>query len=159
MDDYLAKPLRLKALAAMMQKWLPLPVEQPVRIEPPDSATSTKLAVWDTNTLVEVVGDQPAMHRVLLEKFLHNARAQVTAIELSVSQGALEQAADQAHALKSSARSVGALWLGELCEMLDEAGSANDAVTCGTVLQGLEQAFVDAAQAITQHLNSSRSMT
>ena len=158
MDDYLAKPLRLKALAAMMEKWLPLPADQPAaaEISPAHGAASGLLAVWDSSTLLDVVGDHPAMQRVLLEKFLHNAQTQVTAMGAAVAVGDWGELADLAHALKSSSRSVGALWLGELCEVLDEAGSANDAGTCSVLLNGLEPAFADAARAIEQHLGTTR---
>jgi HPt (histidine-containing phosphotransfer) domain-containing protein len=158
MDDYLAKPLRLQALAAMMHKWLPLPaaVPPPPQVLPPPGAVPAELAVWDAEVLTEVVGDQPAMHRILLDKYLHNAREQVNAMAAAHARADLGGLADLAHALKSSSRSVGALWLGELCEMLDVAGSVDDAASCDVLLEGLAPAFANAAQAITLYLESTR---
>jgi CheY-like chemotaxis protein len=158
MDDYLAKPLRLQALAAMMHKWLPLAMDQAAttEVQPRHVAESDALAVWDANALAAVVGEDPAMHRILLDKYLHNARVQVKAMGAAHACADLGQLADLAHALKSSSRSVGALWLGELCEMLEQAGSADDAASCSVLLEGLAPAFANAAQAITTHLETTR---
>jgi CheY-like chemotaxis protein/HPt (histidine-containing phosphotransfer) domain-containing protein len=158
MDDYLGKPLRLQALAAMMHKWLPLPADPTATpgVAPRHVAESGTLAVWDARVLIEVVGEQPAMHRVLLEKFLHNARAQVRAMGGAHACADLGELADLAHTLKSSSRSVGALWLGELCEMLEQAGSADDAASCSVLLQGLAPGLANAAQAITLFLETTR---
>ena len=50
----------------------------------------------------------------------------------------VKQAALLAHTLKSSARSVGALSLGELCEQLETAGLAGDTSTCQALAARLD---------------------
>jgi len=109
MDDYLSKPVMLSDLKAMLAKWMPatpLPVE--VRV------------------LKEQVGDDP----VFISEFLHNFRGTAlkigAEIEAAISVGHAHETIAAAHKLKSSARSVGALRLGELCEQIEQAEKADD---------------------------------
>jgi len=142
MDDYLSKPLRLKEVGPMLAKWLPsAPVDSP--------APAT---VWDASALRKLVGDNPAMHRCLLEKFLLNAHAQVAAMGSAATGGEPAKLTEVAHTLKSAARSVGALALGELCQALETAGRAGDLTTCGALTRQLEPVFSAAAQAIQTNL-------
>ena len=116
---------------------------------PPATSLSTvespsELAVWDASTLTGLVGDNPAIHRRLLEKFLLNAQAQVAGI------GTAAQASDGptlnslAHTLKSAARSVGAMRLGEVSEAVEMAGQTNDAARYTPLARALPQALADA---------------
>jgi len=52
--------------------------------------------------------------------------------------GEIQQAGLAAHTLKSSARAVGALRLGALCEQIEAAGQANDAIVCQTLVAKLD---------------------
>jgi CheY-like chemotaxis protein/HPt (histidine-containing phosphotransfer) domain-containing protein len=190
MDDYLAKPLRLNELAAMLAKWMPLPGaaavmpdwtanETPIAISgaTPSATTSTapstalgdnstsaaaktmlepespvESSVWDINILTKMVGDKPAMHRRLLEKFLSGAEDQVRRI---VDAALIEDTAavgEVAHALKSAARTVGALQMGELCEQLNHAGRIGDASQCRMLSETLPGIFAAAAGQIRKHL-------
>ncbi|WP_395004932.1 PAS domain S-box protein, partial [Undibacterium sp.] len=89
MDDYLSKPLRLNELKPMMQKWLPLIQRDTVSIThqvnndaiATDTVDQSPLPeryeaeainqVFNPMTLIELVGDNPAMHKRLLTKFLY----------------------------------------------------------------------------------------
>jgi CheY-like chemotaxis protein/HPt (histidine-containing phosphotransfer) domain-containing protein len=132
MDDYLAKPLRLSDLGAKLARWLPQQCDMP-----PDTAPEARLSdistevpaaevVWDAGTLTRMVGDQPEMHRRLLDKFLLNSEEHVAAIVSAVAAGDLDTVAGVAHKMKSAARTVGALQLGALCQVLETSGRAGD---------------------------------
>jgi CheY-like chemotaxis protein/HPt (histidine-containing phosphotransfer) domain-containing protein len=154
MDDYLCKPLRLQELAKVLQKWLPAGDlggshgsaigTQTAQPAPPD------LAVWNPSTLSNLVGLDPAVHRRLLEKFLLNAAQQID--EIAAASGDTTVQAAGAHTLKSAARSVGALQLGELCQRIETTGHDGDVSACTAHSQGLAAAFAAAQQAIRQHL-------
>jgi HPt (histidine-containing phosphotransfer) domain-containing protein len=175
MDDYLSKPLRLNELGPMLAKWMPEAVPVPVMAQPdsqhPDSehpepepadpervqgldkvAGEDTLATWNPGTLNDLVGDNPVMHKRLLEKFLANAKEQVASIDTIAAAGKLSETAGVAHTLKSAARSVGALALGELCQQLENAGNAADAAACVALAQHLPGVFEAAALAINRHL-------
>ena len=153
MDDYLAKPLRLKELEVMLQKWLsvtlvaveelrqaesPLPVEEVLATD----------AIWDTEVMTRLLGDKPAMISRMLDKFLLSSEGQVAAIGAAIVSGETRLIADTAHKLKSGARTVGAMQLGELCQNLETLGEAGDARACSAQLAALNAAFAAAAEAI-----------
>ena len=155
MDDYLSKPLRLNELGSMLARWRPLSAEVTDVVPDAVPPTPTSLSsIWDATVLTSMVGDNPAMHRRLLEKFLLSANKQVTHI---VAAAAIEESAtvgNIAHALKSAARTVGTLRFGELCEALETAGKAGDATLCSALIMELPETFALASQRIHKHLES-----
>jgi CheY-like chemotaxis protein len=175
MDDYLSKPLRLQALGPMLDKWLPLahdvlptpasklpdsvtqitaganmPGANPTR---PDVAAAPldTLPIWNASTLDQLVGGNPALHQRLLDKFLINAAKQVAMVEAAVQSGGIKQAIQVAHTLKSSARAVGAMRLGALCEQIETAGQAGDGPACSALIACLADTFAQAQDAILAH--------
>jgi PAS domain S-box-containing protein len=161
MDDYLSKPMRMQNLAAMLHKWLPTTLEADTTqdrapAQAPESAHATEagaLRAWNPATLSELVGDNPPLHKRLLDKFLVNAREQVTEILATDKTGDTSTLSGVAHTLKSAARSVGALALGELCQNLERAAYAGDGAQCSR-LAGDLAACLDAAIAeINDHFS------
>ncbi|MDD5299990.1 MAG: response regulator [Gallionella sp.] len=133
MDDYLSKPARLTDLQAMLEKWLP--AVEPVPVESiPDgrtgaarvasSATTTKPV--DVNILKALVGDDLLVIREFLHDFRSSAANTAAELKSACHNGQAEKAGALAHKLKSSARSVGALALGELCAAMEQAGKSCD---------------------------------
>ena len=158
MDDFLSKPLRLHDLAALLNKWLPLPADliATVPILIPDDVLpdggSVALAVWNASALSRLVGDNPAMHQHLLKLFLTNSVSQVSAIEVAAKAGQTHTVADVAHTLKAASSSVGAMLLGDLCQHIETAGRVGDIATCRTLVEGLANAFAQARDKIDSHL-------
>ncbi len=159
MDDYLSKPLRLSEIAPMLAKWMPRTTEIGAATLVPamESASALperppSLPIWDAHALSELVGDDPVMHKRLYEKFLLNANKQVAAIGVALAGARYDVAADVAHVLKSAARSVGALELGELCEQLETSGCDDDGAACAQWAADLQPAFIEVEAAIQRHL-------
>ena len=168
MDDYLSKPMRMPELAATLEKWMP-EVAVADASERPERAwvrpaliecsevvekiiDSNMLPVWDPATLVELVGDDPSMLRDLLEEFLRNAEDQTADIAAAAVSNDTTTITGVAHTLKSAARSVGALALGELCQSLETAGSTVALPAWETLVHPLGASFAAAAQKIRMHL-------
>ncbi len=101
-----------------------------------------------------MVGDNPGMQQRLLAKFLLNAHRQVAQILAAAQLPAAGVMAGVAHTLKSAARTVGALALGELCQQIETSGRAGDVSACLSQAQGLEAALSAAEQRILQHCPS-----
>ena len=149
MDGYLAKPTRLHELAPVMRTWLPLlaACDSAAAQPKPERAPTVQLAVWDRKTLGEMVGDDLPLQLSLLDMFFRNSEGQVGQIAQFARADLVQEAADQAHSLKSAARMVGALRLGELCEEIECAGLAANIPECLALAAGLatELAQVQAA--------------
>jgi two-component system sensor histidine kinase/response regulator len=138
MDKYLTKPLQLADLRkALDELFLPLP--QPV--EPPKGEAleaSTAVAV-DVGVLEELVGNDPAVIFDLLHGFQDSAGRTAELLKAACGVGDMATTIEQAHRLKSSARTVGALVLGALCEEIETAGKAGAGDTLARLLPVFER--------------------
>ncbi|WP_090907280.1 PAS domain S-box protein [Nitrosospira sp. Nsp13] len=128
MDDYLSKPVQLAHLKAVLHKWLPVPksgAQAPVVATAPVTPAAADRSM-DVSVLEALVGNDPAV----IDEFLRDFRAssaRIAADLRAASQaGEAATAGAAAHKLKSSARSVGALVLGDLCAEMEKAGKAGD---------------------------------
>ena len=151
MDDYLSKPVQLASLKAMLEKWMPRSPHDNAGSAPgfhpgytlPASPITGAQAPVDVKVLKALIGDDEAMIR----EFLHDFRLSVAeiAVELRTACAAGQAAAAGAlaHKLKSSARSVGALALGELCAEMEKAGKGGDTAALAVLLPKFEQALAD----------------
>ena len=122
MDDYLSKPARLADLKIMLEKWLPANVD--TEADSPDAqATAASPAVpVDVSVLVGLVGNDPLVIHELLQDFRGSAAKIAAELQAACAAGQATAADAAAHKLKSSAYSVGALALGELCAEIEQAG-------------------------------------
>ena len=154
MDDYLCKPLRMRELGAMLNKWLPLVVRMDpiVETEHPADESNESLPTWNPDTLTRLVGNNPALHQRLLQKFMVSADKQCSQIETAMTADDIETIKQIAHTLKSAARSVGALALGELCQSLEVTGGSQDHAACRAQVQDLSTALAAVVQKINVHL-------
>jgi PAS domain S-box-containing protein len=128
MDDYLSKPTPLAELKAILEKWLPVAV----------SPAPTSVAPVDVSVLAALVGDDPATIREFLMDFRASATSIAAELATACAAGDTTQATALAHKLKSSARSVGAMALGELCAELEATGNAGQADALPDLIQRFE---------------------
>lgn len=150
MDEYLSKPVQLTELKAMLDRWLPVAAEstpaEPVPAEtismntaPPAPATIGTSIPVDVNVLKALVGDDEATIRDFLNSFRLNSKIVAAELRTACTAGQTSAAGALAHKLKSSARSVGALALGELCAEMEQAGKAGNADAMAALLPKFEQ--------------------
>ncbi|MEO5697991.1 MAG: PAS domain S-box protein [Burkholderiaceae bacterium] len=130
MDDYMTKPVQLAHLKTMLDKWLPL--DEPAVPDLPELATAgpqTPVATLDVNVLAALVGDDRRVIDGFLSAFRTSARE--AAVQMRAACQSFQAPAVEAigHRLKSSARAVGAIPLGDICEQLEAAGRAGRAET------------------------------
>lgn len=132
MDAYLSKPIELMRLKAALDVWLPAAEE--AGTEANVTALSEKdgetLPVFDPEVLARMVGSKSKAHNRLLEKFLSNSQELVTALMQAEQANDTVAIGETAHALKSTARSVGAMQLGDLCEQLEHSAKAGNLDVC-----------------------------
>ncbi|SEN67850.1 multi-sensor hybrid histidine kinase [Nitrosospira multiformis] len=167
MDDYLSKPVQLSHLKAVLQKWLPSPgsstelleLAPPGSTAPAPSATAMPAAPAtpaeptttgapalstiaakpvDVHILEQLVGNDPAVINEFLQDFRVSARKTAEELRAACQAGDAKTAGGIGHKLKSSARSVGALQLGELCAQMEQAGKAGDMTRLNELLPRFE---------------------
>lgn len=149
MDDYLSKPTPLTKLQAILNKWVPIV----------EATSSPRLAVsWvtqapaaptlDIKVLHQLVGNEPLLVSRFLLSFQASAIKSAAALRDACQGGQASAASAAAHKLKSAARAVGAMALGELCDRLEQAGSAGDQQALLVLLPAFEQELNAVANAL-----------
>jgi CheY-like chemotaxis protein len=138
MDKYLTKPLQLADLRkALDELFLSLPqAVEPARGTAP--AASTVVAVH-LGVLEALVGNDPAVLFDLLQGFQDSAANAAAALKAACGVGDMATTVEQAHRLKSSARTIGALALGARCEEIETAGKAGAGDALARLLPAFER--------------------
>lgn len=131
MDGYLSKPAQLNDINNILNDWLP-PLELHATevtyeatgawdlLQSP-SVSPRVNAVLDVDVLKRLVGDNPDTLREFLGDFRRSASAINSELHIAWQAGAFADIEAAVHKLKSSARSVGALALGDQCEQIETA--------------------------------------
>ena len=139
MDDYLSKPVQLVNLKAMLRKWLPAVESEPISPAAIPNDHDEGGAAVDISVLIELVGDDQAILREFISDFRVNAEKIAAELRIACAVGRTGDAANLAHKLKSSARTVGALALGDLCAEIEKAGRSGDKDALTQLLPRFEQ--------------------
>ncbi len=124
MDDFLSKPAGQEELAAMLERWLP-------HQESPRLAAAA--APMDLSVLTTLLGDDPVLIHEVLRDFVASTESMAAELSAACGTGRAADAVAIAHKLKSSARTVGALRLGDLCAAIEAAGAAADGAQLSTL--------------------------
>ncbi len=140
MDDYMTKPVQLASLRAMLCKWLPAAAtHRPDAPVPTASRPAALPMVLDVSVLQALIGDDdPEVINEFLQDFRASANSTAAQMRTACRGQHAELVEFLAHRLKSSARSVGALALGDLCERLEAAGHAGQQDTLARLWQEFE---------------------
>jgi len=143
LDDYLVKPVRMPALKASLERWLSRTLSPaPARTGRPPAA----VPAVDLSVLRALIGDDPVDIEAVVKSFRRSAAMLRGQLLQMIRAGAAVGAAEVAHKFKSSARSIGARQLGELCAEIEEAAKGGKMERLAQ-LQTLFEAEFDAVQA------------
>ncbi len=133
MDGYLAKPLQLGDLNALLQVWLPDWTGNAPATGTAAPASNASFAInarnrapVDVRVLEALIGSDPAINRSLQRQFQLSAAEIGARLGRACAGGDSLLASEQAHKLGSAARAVGALPLGALCAQMEVAGNNGD---------------------------------
>jgi two-component system, sensor histidine kinase and response regulator len=151
MDDYLAKPLRLKALVAVLARWPPQgspagtadapAVVSASDIDPGQGADSSR-TVLDARIVARlerlgVAAGEDLMGQ-LTAMFLADAHERIGAMRLACAEGDSASITRSAHTLSGSSANVGATELSRLCAVLAQDNAAADTVARGELVDEIE---------------------
>jgi two-component system sensor histidine kinase/response regulator len=122
MNDYLAKPVQLGDLSAMLAKWLR-----------PAAGDPRVPAFHPGDFLERLMGDR-ALAGSILKSFLQDASSQLNRLEAYLQQGDAAGLRAQAHNLKGAAATVSAQSLQALAFAIEQAGAASQTDRCRELL-------------------------
>jgi len=146
MDDFLSKPAPLAELKAVLEKWLPTTGDtHPQRGAIPADGADSSVPI-EPGVLAGLVGDNPEAMRRIVGVFRDGLPVTAAELRAACAAGSTVRAGPAAHKLKSAARSVGALRLGDLCAEIENAVQAGDVAQLVALLPRFE-AEVAAVQA------------
>lgn len=127
MNEYLAKPLRIASLAAVLDKWL-------------GSATESS-PVFDEAGFLKRHLDDEALAKEVVQLFTAKAPQYVVAIKASLAEGDALGVQLQALTLKGATVTLGAVKLAALAAGLAELGKSNELVKAKQALRQLTEEF------------------
>ncbi|MXS81003.1 Hpt domain-containing protein [Nitrosomonas sp. GH22] len=106
----------------------------------------------DINILKSLVGNDQVIIKEFLQDFLRDARKIAEQLQSTVADGKADEAKFAVHKLKSSARSIGALALGEWCAQMEVAAKEGDVEKLARLLPGFKQELAEVGSYIKKVL-------
>ena len=164
MDDYLAKPVELAALEAIVARWLPKALELrrpaggPGPAPPPAAAEEARaapsedaLAVLDIAFVLGLFGDREAA-RPMMGYFLETTRPTLEQLARHLEAGETEDARFAAHSVAGAARTAGAGQLAATAAAIEAAVIETGIKAARALLPELRAAFERVAEAVERQL-------
>jgi len=134
MNDFINKPFNPALLLSTLVHWL-----KPDGLVDDENTPQDVKQCLDANVLKALIGDDPATVAEFLGYFHVSAIALSTEIIVALNTGQVAVVIAATHKLSSSAGSVGAITLGNLCTELESAGKANDQARLNMLLPRFER--------------------
>ncbi|MDR1176573.1 MAG: response regulator [Treponema sp.] len=129
-NDYLAKPIEISKLNALMEKWIPIEKRQPVgsRGAVPESIRSTVFEIegLDVERGLVMAGGTEAAYREILNLYCRDVEERMAFLARPPGPEDMESFIIHVHALKSVSAGIGAEALSAQALLLEKAGLANN---------------------------------
>lgn len=141
MDDYVAKPVRPNEVAAALQRWVHGPSAEdtvPVDAPAPVSGDGAE-SVLDRETIDNWRTDDPELLVELVQLFLHDTPQRLVELRSASDRDDADAVRRAAHALKSSAGTLGATELQEF--LVEIEARAYTGTVAGDLVAAAQQAF------------------
>jgi HPt (histidine-containing phosphotransfer) domain-containing protein len=141
MNDYLAKPIEPKQLAAMLQKWATTSLKEDRQVSPADRQTSATRAIFDGQALMKRVMGDRILAGKLIAGFLREVPNQLANLRKLLDKGDLPGLRLQAHTVKGAAATLSAGELRDSANAMHEAATADDLEGSVELLPRMEEQF------------------
>ena len=150
MDEYLSKPARLRDLQAILEKWLPGAGDTGPEERQIAAIGAFSNAPIEPGVLEGLVGDDAEAVERILRVFRDSLPAAARDVRAACLAADPERVRQATHKLKSSARSVGALRLGNCCASLERAARAGTTAAFDGLLAGFETELLAVQAQLTE---------
>jgi signal transduction histidine kinase/DNA-binding NarL/FixJ family response regulator len=122
MDDYISKPIEKDKLESILKQWIPGNEQQLVAeiekqekaAQPPLPKPSNQILDWER--LADFVGDDPEAQAQIVNIFLDNLKADITALQKAYDQKGFEDWDSWAHKLYGACAHIGASAMAKICD-------------------------------------------
>lgn len=154
MVDFIAKPIDLNNLKNKLIRWTENSAVAASAVSHSDdiSEQQDKLVILDISPLMTLAeGDLESVSRIL-DKFMGHTAILIEEIHRACNQRDNNSVVFNSHKLKSSAGSIGAAKLADICAMLESAGRCGDWDTIRQLESHMEQAYHTTKMAIADRI-------
>jgi len=141
MDDYIAKPVTLKQLAAVLDRWLGEGFAAPLEEPPSFGDTDADRLPLDVAHVQATFGTLDATALDMLNYFLETTRPLLDKTAGALSRRDLGATQTLAHTLAGAARTAGANQLAQACSTLELAAAQGDETKAARSLDAMRTAF------------------
>jgi CheY-like chemotaxis protein len=163
-NDYLAKPIDIQKLDVMLEKWIPREKQSRISTEAGLSAEFVlpgaeqlsgaepilEIKGVDTKAGLANTGNSLPVYRRVLSVYSADALERLPQIQAAVEAEDFAGYTTMVHAIKGISRSIGAVVIGDMAALLEEAGRAKDR----TAVAEKTGAFLSALKALTDRISS-----
>jgi signal transduction histidine kinase/CheY-like chemotaxis protein len=143
MSDYITKPVELNVLEELMMKWLP------------KEQNSTHSVPISAEVLTHYLGDDVAQHHHYLEMFTTHGHSLVIEITNALKNGNTNHAAELAHQLKASSKTIGANSVAKAAEAIEVVNRDKGDISISALAnysEELESSFFEARDYIHEYI-------
>jgi CheY-like chemotaxis protein/HPt (histidine-containing phosphotransfer) domain-containing protein len=141
MDAYMSKPIDMRELRRMLKRFVPEMQTEAPAPKSPIVAGVAEESVIDPTVLKGMFGDDEETFREILREFVTPSRQIAEEIRAAGNAGSAAALKQAAHKLKSSARSIGANRLADLCLALEQAGADGTLDSVSVTLQHFDDSI------------------
>ncbi len=159
MNDYVSKPIEVRALVAALEKWLKpnepdclVSTVEPAKTSAP-SAGDAAIPVFNRAALMDRMMNDEELTRTVIEGFLGDMPGQINQFRRHVEAGEVQEAGRQAHKIKGASGTVGGEVVRALASELEQAGKAGDLAVISSRMGALEDEFAQLEQALMRELD------
>ncbi len=160
MDDFLAKPVRLEDLSAMIAKWVPHSTNTgsstatTADTQPQGGGAAPGSPALDATILqhLQALGgpEDPDFFLTLVQQFLEDLPRHDAGIQQAIAQQDAEALTKAAHACKGACRAIGALPLAEVCYALEQLGRQGTTQDHQALLEKFQEEHHRVVEALNQ---------
>ena len=149
MDDFLNKPINGRLLISTLKQHLNSEIQNKPQLKKPEPATvaTTEISNNENRLNVDIlkkeIGEDPAKVAKFLNFFQKSSQEICAEIITAIRSQQIDAVHTAAHKLKSAARTVGAIDLGDLCVAIEDAAIAGDSASLNTLSQRFEEEWTE----------------